>query len=75
MNGVPNRIGKEKDIMSMIAMTEESLQSLKSPRIKILASELRAIKDFIGTFVETSEKLIMEEPNLKQQMILERRGI
>lgn len=64
----------EKEIKSIIAMAEESLHLSQSAKIKILGSELQGIKDFITVFVETTKKIIMEEPNSKQQMILERRG-
>jgi hypothetical protein len=64
----------EKEIKSIITMAEESLHLSQSSKIKILGSELQGIKDFITVFVETTKKIIMEEPNSKQQMILERRG-
>ncbi|MDO8721483.1 MAG: hypothetical protein Q7J31_04555 [Syntrophales bacterium] len=64
----------EKEIKSIITMAEESLHLSQSAKIKILGSELQGIKDFITVFVETTKKIIMEEPNSKQQMVLERRG-
>lgn len=50
------------EIMSLVAMAEDSLVLSNSPKTKILESELQALKISIGVFVKTSEKIILEEP-------------
>lgn len=56
------------EIMSLIAMAEDSLVLSNSPKTKILESELQALKTSIGVFVKTSEKIILEKPEIDNQM-------
>jgi hypothetical protein len=48
------------EIMSLVAMAEDSLVLSNSPKTKILESELQALK--------TSEKIILEKPEIDNQM-------
>lgn len=56
------------EIMSLVAMAEDSLVLSNSPKTKILESELQALKTSIGVFVKTSEKIILEKPEIDNQM-------
>ena len=56
------------EIMSLITMAEDSLVLSNSPKTKILESELQALKTSIGVFVKTSEKIILEKPEIDNQM-------
>jgi len=56
------------EIMGLVAMAEDSLVLSNSPKTKILESELHALKTSIGVFVKTSEKVILEEPDIAGQM-------
>ncbi len=56
------------EIMSLIDMAEDSLVLSNSPKTKILESELQALKTSIGVFVKTSEKIILEKPEIDNQM-------
>jgi hypothetical protein len=56
------------EIMSLIALAEDSLVLSNSPKTKILESELQALKTSIGVFVKTSEKIILEKPEIDNQM-------
>lgn len=56
------------EFMSLIAMAEDSLVLSSSPKTKILESELQALKTSIEVFVKTSEKIILEKPEIVNQM-------
>lgn len=56
------------EIMSLITMAEDSLVLSNSPKTKILESELQTLKTSIGVFVKTSEKIILEKPEIDKQM-------
>ena len=56
------------EIMSLVAMAEDALVLSNSPKTKILESELQALKTSIGVFVKTSVKVILEEPEIDNQM-------
>ena len=56
------------EIMSLVAMAEDSLVLSNSPKTKILESELQALKTSIGVFVKISEKIILEKPEIDNQM-------
>lgn len=55
------------EIMNLVAMAEDSLVLSNSPQSKILESELQALKTSIGVFVKTSEKIILEKPDINNQ--------
>lgn len=56
------------EIMSLVAMAEDSLVLSNSPKTKMLESEIQALKTSIGVFVKTSEKIILEKPEIDNQM-------
>jgi hypothetical protein len=56
------------EIMSLIAMAEDALVMSNSPKANILESELQTLKTSIGVFVKTSEKVILEKPEIDNQM-------
>jgi hypothetical protein len=58
----------QAEIMNFVAMAEDSLVLSNSPKTKILESELQALKTSIGIFVQTSEKIILEKPEIDNQL-------
>lgn len=62
------------EIISLITMAEDSLVLSNSPKTRMLESELQALKTSIGVFVKTSEKIILEKPEIDNQMFFEDLG-
>lgn len=63
------------EIMGLIAMAEDSIVLSNSPKTKILENEIRALKISIDVFIKTSEKVILEEPDIDDQMFGNEGGI
>ena len=58
----------QAEIINLIMMAEDSLVLSNSPKARILENELRAFKASIGVFFKTSEEVILEEPDIDDQM-------
>ncbi|MEW6419930.1 MAG: hypothetical protein AB1480_17750 [Nitrospirota bacterium] len=59
------------EIMNLITMAEDSLVLSNSPKTKILEIELQGLKASIGAIMKSSEKIILEEPNIENQIFFE----
>lgn len=64
----------ESEINGLIDMVESYLEASNSPKTRILKSEILAMKSSISVFVKTVEKIILEKPEIENQIFIGKRG-
>jgi hypothetical protein len=59
------------DIAGIIAIAEDSLSVLNSAKADILRRQLQSHKDRIRALITVIEKIILEEPRIDRQLLLQ----